>query len=267
MRLSQSELKHLRSLSNKKTRVRERKFLLEGWRGLKEALQAPSQIELVAVLPNVLANSDYAKMLGDVERRRIPVKEISERELQKVAEMVHAQGVVAVVHQRKSPNLETLLGDASLIVAADGVSDPGNLGSVLRTSDWFGADALLLGKHSVELHNEKVIRSTVGSIFHVPVLEGVDLPSTLLNLKSQGYFVVALSADGKNSLLDTHFRQKNVVVLGSEAHGVSPEVRKVTDVVVRIPKFGRAESLNLGVACGVVLAHLKMADQQGGSQT
>lgn len=257
MRLSNSETKYLRSLAQKKFRQAEHKFLLEGWRALKEVLNSPFHVEFVAVIPKHRSSTDYEKILSEIERRKIPVKEVSESDLQKIAETVHSQGVVALVHQRTMKLEGRSLRKMSLIVAADNVSDPGNLGSILRTVDWFGVELLLLSKQCVELYNEKVIRSTVGSIFHVSVVERVDLPSTLADLKNRGFFVASLSADGKQSYVETRLNGKHVLVVGSEAHGVSPEVRKVSDAIVRIPKYGQAESLNVGVACGVVLAHLK----------
>jgi TrmH family RNA methyltransferase len=185
------------------------------------------------------------------------VKELGEVELNQVADTIHAQGVVAVVQQKTHTIDEEHLRRASLIVAADGVSDPGNLGSIVRSSDWFAADMVLLGQGCVDLYNDKVVRSTVGSILHVPVVEGVDLPSALASIKESGFSVVAFSGDGKQTYAEHRPTEKQVVVFGNEAHGVSREVRGIADSVVRIPKYGKAESLNVGVACGIVLAHLR----------
>jgi TrmH family RNA methyltransferase len=145
---------------------------------------------------------------------------------------------------------------------ADAVSDPGNLGSILRTCDWFGVDLVILGKGCVELYNEKVVRSTVGSIFHLRVAEDVDLVETLPEMKSWGFSVVALSADAKQAYNEFRFAGKSALVMGSEAHGLSRPVRSIVDTSVRIPRFGQAESLNVGVACGIVLAHLRNSSQR-----
>ncbi|MEX2115692.1 MAG: RNA methyltransferase, partial [Bacteroidota bacterium] len=196
-------------------------------------------------------------LLDQVRQRKVPLKEISEKELRQVSETVHAQGVVAVVKQRSVQLTPALIGGARIIVALDTIADPGNLGTILRTADWFGADLVLLGKGTVELYNDKVVRSTVGSLFHVPVAEGVDLAVALADLKAQGFRIVALSADGKTDLNNVDWGKRNVVVLGAEAQGVSKQVRAVSDVLVRIPRFGRAESLNVGVACGVALSQMR----------
>ena len=258
MRISKAEIKYLRSLSQKKVRQAERKFVLEGWRGVKEVLNSSSKIESVAVLSRYLDDPDYLGIIGKLRERDIPIRELEENDLKQVADTVHAQGVVAVVAQRNHAIDDVRLKSMSLIVAADSVSDPGNLGSLVRSSDWFDADMVFLGRGCVDLYNDKVVRSTVGSIFHLPVVEGVDLPSMCVSLKRSGFTVVALSGDGKESYTDVRASQKVVYVFGSEAHGVSKEVRGAADAIVRIPKYGKAESLNVGVACGIVLAHARM---------
>lgn len=261
-RISKAQLKYLRSLHQKKVRQQEKKFLLEGWRALKEALNAGATIEYVAVLPRFLEDPDYAAILQEVERRRIEVNELTENDLNAIADTVHAQGVVALVQQKIYQLTDRLLGRASLIVAADGVTDPGNLGSMIRTCDWFGVDALLLGRGCVELYNDKVVRSTVGSIFRLPTIEGIDLPRELSHLRGKGFPVVCLSTDGKIAYYQHEFGAKSVLVLGSEAHGISKEVRATADAVVKIPRYGHAESLNVVVACGIVLAHVRRASDK-----
>jgi TrmH family RNA methyltransferase len=257
MKVSKADIKLLRTLSQKKVRQTERKFILEGWRALKEVLNSASKVEMVAVLSRYLEDPDYKAILSKLAERGASIKELSETELNQIADTVHAQGVLAVVHQ-KSYSLDSVrFGPVPMVVAVDAVSDPGNLGSIVRSSDWFDVDAILLGRGCVDLYNDKVVRSTVGSIFHVPIVEGVDLPQTLGMMKEQGFFVVAFSGDGKQAYTTLQPRGRSIFVFGSEAHGVSREVRSVASVVVRIPKYGKADSLNVGVACGIVLAHTR----------
>ena len=259
MSLTKAELKYLRSLSQKKVREAERKFILEGWRALKEALNSSVGIDLVAVLARFLADPDYGKMLAQLEQRRVHVKEISETDLKSVSDTVHSQGVLAVVHQPQPRLDKQRLNQASLVIAADAVADPGNVGSIVRSADWFGVDLVLLGKGCVELYNEKVVRSTVGSILHVPIVTDVDLPVALRDLKKAGFCVIALSGDGNKAFTEQKAERKTVFVLGSEAHGLSKDLRALSDAIVRIPKYGKAESLNVGVACGIILSHARVS--------
>ena len=262
MRITKNEIKNVRSLSQKKNRQSEQKFVVEGWRALKEVLSSSSKVQIVGVLSRYLDDPDYRGILSKLEERGAVVRELAETELTALADTVHSQGVIAVVQQKKRSLEADSLKKASLVVVADSVSDPGNLGSIVRSSDWFNIDMLLLGKGCVELYNGKVIRSTVGSLFHLPIIEGVELPSTLRMLKEHGFSVIALSGDGKHSYDELSMSGKLAIVLGSEAHGVSGEVRALADVVVRIPKYGKAESLNVGVACGIVLARVRSIQEK-----
>ena len=257
MHLSKSELKYLRSLSQKKFRDAERKFLLEGWRAVKDALNSTFKIELAAILPRYVENPDYETILHQLETRRVAVKEVTELELKQISDTVHSQGIVALVHQRRHDIRAIFDGKSNLIVAADSIADPGNIGSILRTCDWFGVDAVLLGKGSVELYNEKVVRSTAGSIFHMPVVEDVDLAETLPKLRTNGFYIAATAGDGMSGYGSIEAMEKTAIVFGSEAKGISREVREAANTIARIPKFGQAESLNVGVVCGIILAHIK----------
>ncbi|HEY6952956.1 MAG TPA: RNA methyltransferase [Bacteroidota bacterium] len=257
MRISKSELKFLRSLSQKKVRDLERKFVVEGWRALKDALNSDFRISLVAMTHQYATDPDHQSFIGEIDARKIQRKELTEIEIGQVSETVHAQGVVAVVEQNNVSLDGALKRGPSLVVFADHIADPGNLGSIVRTCDWFGADALVLSEGCVDLYNDKVVRSTSGSIFHVPVVESADTGSVLLQFKSRGFRIIATAGEAKKSYVDAQYRDKNVLVLGSEANGVTKEAREIADVLVGIPRYGRAESLNVGVACGIMLSHLK----------
>ncbi len=262
MKVSKADIKYFRSLSQKKIRQTERKFVLEGWRALKEVLNSSSKIETVAVLARFVEDPDYASILGNLAERGVAIKELSETELKQVSDTVHAQGVLAVVHQKLHTLESSRVDNASMIVAADAISDPGNLGTIVRSADWFAADTILLGRGTVDVYNEKVVRSTVGSIFHIPIIEGVDLPSALARLKGRGFTIISFSGDGKLAYTSVQRSSHIIFVFGSEAHGISQEVRSVSDAIVRIPKYGRAESLNVGVACGIVLSHWRAESEK-----
>ncbi len=257
MSLTKAEIKYLRSLSRKKCREQEKKFLLEGWRPLQEALGSDFRIEYVAVDKTTEGRTEHRAVLAEAKKKSIAIREISRKELDQVSSTVYAQGILALVHQ-KEYRLETALsGSASLVVAADAVSDPGNLGSMIRSCDWFAANVVLLGKGCVELYNEKVVRTTAGSMFHLPIIQDVDLSSTLKQAKGLGYTIISSSGDGTQSYLDVRMKRQSIFVFGSEAHGISPGVRRISDASLTIPRHGAAESLNVGVACGIVLAHFR----------
>ncbi len=258
MHASKSELTLIRSLSQKKFRETEDKFIVEGWRSVHDALHSSYKIELAVVLQNHVEENAHEEVLDRLRELRIPVKEITEKELNQISETVHSQGIVAVARKKKLTIGDILGGKKRLIVMGDSIADPGNLGSIVRCCDWFGVDALLLSQGCVELHNEKVVRSSTGSLFHVQVVEDVDCSDVLHQLKKQSFAIIATAGDAPSEYTKIDPARKICLIFGSEAHGVSKEVHKTADLIVKIPKFGQAESLNVGVTCGIILAHLRM---------
>jgi TrmH family RNA methyltransferase len=144
-----------------------------------------------------------------------------------------------------------------VVAAFDAVSDPGNLGAMVRTCDWFGVNGILVGRDSVDLYNPKVVRSTMGGIFHLPIAVGMDLPGLIPRAKKQGYTVYVTDARGDVQFDRVSFAGRSLLVFGNEAWGVSDQVGALADVRLAIRRYGAAESLNVSVACGVILAMLR----------
>ena len=144
------------------------------------------------------------------------------------------------------------------------MGDPGNLGTILRTAGWFGARGVLLGRGCVDPFNDKVVRATAGSLFHVPLIGDVDLPVTLGAARAAGFRVVVADAAGAIDLPDWRPPGRSIIVLGSETHGPSPSVRAAADLAVRVPRFGRGESLNVAIAAGILLAHARITSGEKG---
>jgi RNA methyltransferase, TrmH family len=254
--LTQSEIKYLRSLQQKKFREAEQKFLLEGWRPLYDALNSDYCLELIAILPEIIKNNEHQSLLALAKKRNILIKELKEVQLNQISDTVNSQGVIALVHQQKELLEAKHLQKAKLIVACDRISDPGNLGTILRTCDWFGLDTVLLNNGCVSMYNEKVIRATAGSIFHLKVFENLEFELLFPSLKSNGFRLVSTAMEGK-PIFSFESKERDVIILGSEAHGVDTKLMQDSDELLNIPRFGKAESLNVGVACGIILAHYR----------
>ena len=261
--LSKIKLQYLKSLSQKKHREKEGDFLVEGWRGVEEVCEAVNEIEILVYSKEANENQKYASVLLAARKKSRELHEVSPREFELVADTVSAQGIAAVVRKISTDvaaELENLLvQDRAFILALDQVADPGNLGAMIRTSDWFGADAILLSENCVELYNPKVIRSTVGSIFHLPILECSDGTDRFIdvvgNLQKSGFTIFGAEVSGALDLRTHVWPSKSLLVVGNEARGISPEIAKILDYHLAIPKFGKSESLNAGVAAGVILSH------------
>jgi TrmH family RNA methyltransferase len=250
-------MKYLRSLTIKKYRESEGKFILEGWKPLDEALRSDFTVEALYVKAASIEDPSVQEYLAQAESRHIPLCQITELELSQISGTVQSQGVFAVVHQQERVWSDDACASAQCFVALDGVGDPGNVGTIIRTADWFGVDAVLLGNGSASIYNEKVLRSTSGSIFHLPIYEKIDLPAIILTLKQKGFTVIATAMEGQ-PLETADLPLKRVYLFGNEAHGISPELRAAADCSVSIPKYGKAESLNVGVACGTFLAQWRL---------
>ncbi|MCX7984264.1 MAG: RNA methyltransferase [Bacteroidetes bacterium] len=260
MNLSNRQKQYLRSLSRKKIRDKEKKFLLEGWRALKDALNSEFTIEYLVATKK--AQELYPQILVRAQQLSIPLYTITEQEVELIANTEHSQGILALVHQKQWTLTDIEQSKAAMLIACDAISDPGNLGTMIRTCDWFGVDGMFLGKGSVSLYNEKVVRSTVGSLFHFPIVEEVNLPSVLSEYKNKGWKVLAATLDGDILEQQFVFPQKTILVFGNEAHGIQAPITKIADRTVTIQRYGRAESLNVSSACSVLLTLWRYSQRQ-----
>lgn len=187
----------------------------------------------------------------------VPVRTVSDRVLASIRDTVTPQGVVAVV---ASPHLS--LDDAfgrepRLLALLDQVADPGNAGTVIRTADAAGADAVIATAGSVDLWSGKVVRSTAGSLFHLPLVADVGIDAAVAAARERSVQVLCTAGDGEvdlDQLIDEgRLATPTLWIFGNEAHGVSPAARRLADGSVRIPVYGEAESLNLAAAAAVCL--------------
>jgi len=227
--------------------------LIEGIKLCQEAVAAHVLIDAFLFCPQLLSSEQLINFATICENEAIPYYELSSDNLQMLSDTIHSQGVICIIQPTKT---EAVPADAQLIVAVDAVNDPGNLGTIIRTADWFGVEAILLGENSVELYNAKVIRATMGSIFHLPILEHINLKASLSTLKKSGFVIFAATVQCDQSFHQMEYAMKKILVIGNESHGLSPELLALTDVQIKIPARGKAESLNMAVATGIILSQM-----------
>ncbi|MFL6170164.1 MAG: TrmH family RNA methyltransferase [Ornithinibacter sp.] len=246
-------VRSVRALSKRPVRERPGRFAVEGPQGVREAVRyAGSRVRDVYVTTEALTR--YAADIVEPARAAgVHVHEVTPEVLAAMAETDAPQGVLAVV-DTVTVDLATVL-DAGprLLVLLTHVRDPGNAGTVIRGADAAGADAVLVSAASVDVHSSKVVRSTAGSLFHLPVVTGVDVVATLERLRDKGIRTYAADGAGTTLLPDADLPGPHCWVMGNEAWGLDPEVREACDDVVRVPIHGRAESLNLAMAATVCL--------------
>ncbi|MFZ5641764.1 MAG: TrmH family RNA methyltransferase [Bacillota bacterium] len=248
------QVRYLRSLHQKKHREQERKFLIEGWRFVEEALNSAAPVETVIFGAAARDDARYKRISDLAAGRGIPVLHMADHVLEAVMETQHPQGVAALVRQW-DPDLTEVFRQSTnpLLLVVDGVRDPGNLGTVIRTADAAGVTAVALLTGTADLFNGKTLRSTMGSVFHLPVQKDVTVQEIRKLLAEHGLPLLAADISGGKTVYELSMTGPLAIAVGSEAAGLSEELKQVAAELVSIPMPGRAESLNVSVAAGVLL--------------
>ena len=239
----------MRRLHRRAARQADGQFVVEGPQAVREALAAGALTVLYST--GRLPELDDAAAARGVRRYRV-----SDAVLAAMAETETPQGVVGLA-PLLPPGLERLPPRLRLVAVLDRVADPGNAGTVLRTADAAGADAVVFTAGSTDPHGGKCVRASAGSLWHLPVVHGVAVDTVLPALRARGLAVLATSGTGPADLDDLLDRgalaEPTAWLFGSEAHGLDPDVLAAADRSVRVPLHGRAESLNLAAAAAVCL--------------
>jgi len=225
-------------------------ILLEGIKLVEEAIAADHPIEAVW-LTEAFASTNY-ELTAHLEERVRKFHRISPRTLRDLTALETPPGIVAVAEQ---PNfIFRNPGDPfSLIVVLPLIQDPGNLGGIIRTADYFGVDELWIGSNSADPYRPKVLRGSMGATFRLPVIRTDNLPDRLQRFKSNNAKIWAANAHGENVEVKITGAGSRILILGSEAHGIETEIRRLADHSITIPGAKRGESLNLSVAAGILI--------------
>ncbi|MEV0837936.1 RNA methyltransferase [Actinocatenispora sera] len=245
-----------RALLRRSRRDEARRFLAEGPQAVSEALagREPAAEELFGTEE---ALSRYAALVEAATDAGVRVSTVTGRALDSLADTRTPQGLVAVCRYRDVELTAVLARRPRLVAVLAGIADPGNAGTVLRTADAAGADAVVFTDDSVDVYNGKCVRSSAGSVFHLDVVRGGDPVAVVAALRAAGLWVVATDLRGAQDLDELAdagaFAVPTGWLFGTEAHGLSAELSAAADARVRVPIHGRAESLNLGAAAAVCL--------------
>ncbi len=277
-------VKEIRKLKEKK--YRKDKFIVEGIKMFEEAINENASIDLIVIregmdLSNLISNVLYKNDADSGVKSKNIIDAISkiksitvtEKVFDTLTDVVSPQGVLAVINKRENGiinqatenNNASEIGDkiketenvkidttTDYILALDGIQDPGNLGTIIRTADSANLKQIIVSKNTVDAYSPKVIRSTMGAIYRVNIIEVENLEWTLKDLQKDGFKVVVTSLDTNNSIYDISYN-KSIVVIGNEANGVSKEVQELANERVKIPMLGKTESLNASVATGIMI--------------
>lgn len=249
--LTKNDIKYYSSLKKKKYREQEGKFLIEGYHLIEECLNAPYTIECI-IYSKTVSEDVNDKLLTRFGAKNIPFHVINKSSFEKLTDTETTQGIAAVVLKKENPPVSSLF-ESDLIIALDRITDPGNLGTVIRSAYWFGAGGILIGRDSVDLYNPKAIRSTQGGIFHINICNDIDLQVSLNGLAAEGFNIYLLDVHAQQYLDETEIADKSVFVFGNESEGLSGNILNEEFKNVSVRGFTACESLNVSVSSAVVM--------------
>jgi len=250
--ISKNDLQYYSSLLIKKHRKAENKFIVEGKKSVLEGFNSNYKCEVVFVTNKFAEeHKDAIAQLAKVKKK---IASLKQKEFDKISDTESPQGIAAVFVKPELKISEALFRDENVIVMLDNISDPGNLGTIIRTCDWFGVKNILLSENIVDFTNPKVIRASMGSVFHLNLYEDINA-SQLNKLRENDFEILCADTEGEN-VFTYRSEKKKILILSSESHGPSKEIEKISDKKICIPRIGNAESLNVASASAVLLAHL-----------
>lgn len=243
-------IKYIMSLKDKTNRKKQRSFLIEGFRFVREALFSNIRIQIIC----------FSTEVGD--ECRTEVQTLTDKEIKyilvppalfaRLSETDTPQGILAAVDIPERP-LHSLYRKGFRGVLLDSVQDPGNVGTIIRSAHALGFDSVISTKGTVDIYNGKVLRSTAGSVFHIPVVDGLEEEEVFQFCSEHGIRIIATGLNEGRPCYECDLSENFLLVIGNEGRGVSPGIKKLSAASVFIPMPGRAESLNAGVAASVIM--------------
>jgi TrmH family RNA methyltransferase len=242
-------------LAKREARRQTGLFLLEGPQAVAEALRFRPEL-LVDLFGTPTALDRYGEIAQAASDAGLEAEFVTEEVLEGMADTVTPQGVIAVCRQFPTSIRDLLSGDPKLIAILEEVRDPGNAGTIIRAADAAGADGVIFSGRSVDIYNPKVVRSTTGSLFHLPVATGVELEQVIERAHVAGMQVMAADIKGSDLLTarrDGILAEPTAWLFGNEARGLSDEHYALADRAIAVPIYGAAESMNLATAASVCL--------------
>ena len=242
-------IKHVKKLKDKKYRDESNEYIVEGVKLIEEAVKENAQIKKVIVCEDTTKTYEIPTNVM-LEIAKYECIYVTEKIFTSITQVTNPQGIMAIIE--KNTTNQEIDYSQDIIVALDDVQDPGNLGTILRTVDSIGLNQIIVSKGTADAFNPKVVRSTMGAIFRIKIIETENLQETIKVMKKHHFKLMVTSLQTDNSIYDINFNKK-IIVIGNESNGVSNEIQEMADEKVKIPMLGRTESLNASVAAGIVM--------------
>lgn len=244
-------VKHVKLLHEKSKRDKLGQFFVEGHRIVEDALQNDASIEFAAISEAGMGKRETEDLVCRLKEKGLLIYEVSDKIFKEISNTESPQGILIVLRRPKF-DIENVIKDGEFFVLLENIQDPGNMGTIIRTADAAGASGVVVSKGCVDIYNPKVLRSTMGSIFHLPIVKVDNFEETIYDLKNNRFNVLAAHLDGQTWHFDVDMKNKTAVVIGNEANGISDSVAKECKLI-KIPMQGKSESLNASVSAAVII--------------
>ena len=241
-------IKHIKKLKNKKYRDLNNEYIVEGIKIIQEAIQENTKIKQIVICDEAEQTSEIPKELM-YEIAKYDCIYVTQKIFNSITDVSNPQGILAVIEK---PSKNEIGYSEDVIIVLDNIQDPGNLGTILRTVDSIGLKQIVVSKGTADAYNPKVVRSTMGAIFRINIVEVDEIEKELKEMKKHKYKTVVTTPNTSKTIYDIDYKKK-VIIIGNEANGVEKQIIDNADEKVKIPMPGRAESLNASVATGIVL--------------
>lgn len=247
-----SIVKEVRSLKSKSARTEKKLYFIEGARFIAEALKENIDICYIVVSETFASAGGSSELLEQINHGRFDCYLLTDGLFESISDTQNPQGILAVLSQEKKQLRDSSIADG-LMVVLDAVKDPGNMGTIIRTADAAGCTGVIIPDGCVDIYNPKVLRATMGSVFHVPIYHCAGMTEAIGFSKQKGFLICASHLEGAVSIYQADLSGNVALVIGSEAEGISDETIRNADLLIRIPMAGRAESLNASAAAAVMM--------------
>lgn len=244
-------IKEIKTLYKRKNRWEHNLFIIEGIKIIDESISNNIDIKYMVYTDKLLNTKEGVEFFQRIKDRKELIK-VDDSIFKEICDTDNPQGILAIARfkERSLKNIYEL--NRPFLLFLDKLQDPGNLGTIIRTADAFNIDGIILGKGSVDPYNPKVVRSTMGSIFRVPLYFCENTLECLGNVKNHGIEIIATSLKGV-PIYNADFGKGFVLVIGNEAKGVSDDISSIASRSIKIPMPGGSESLNAGVAASIIM--------------
>lgn len=249
------KIKYTKSLLKSKTRYSENKYIIEGYRIITQALDCNANIDYIVFNDDFVNKKEFI-IIDTLKSRNIPIYKTTNKLFKDLVDTENTQGILAVINAKEDKLKDLIKDETKFVVILDRIQDPGNMGTIIRTADASGVDLIITLKGSVDIYNPKVIRSTMGSIFNMKTIS-LNEEDAMKALKDNGFNIVSSYLDTENYYNNVGYGNKVALVIGNEANGINDKIIEKSDILVKIPIYGSAESLNAAISAGILMYEIK----------